>query len=60
MERDSAQLPVAPWYYEQLANLYRRADRAGEERALLERYMRQPHGAGVKAARLEARLRALT
>lgn len=59
MERHAAIGPVAPWYYEQLANIYRRQDRTEDERAVLERFMRLPHGPGVKPARLEARLRRL-
>lgn len=60
MERHAAIGPVAPWYYEQLANIYRRQGKAEDERAVLERFMCQPHAPGVKPARLEARLRRLT
>jgi hypothetical protein len=56
MEREGARLPVAPWYYEQLANLYQRAGRADAERATLERFARQRHAQGVKPAQLLARL----
>lgn len=47
---------VAPWYYEQLAILYRKSGRLGAEIAILERYAARPHAPGVKPARLLERL----
>jgi hypothetical protein len=59
MEADTQVGTVAPWYYEALADLYRRAGQGDRERAVLERYARQRHAPGVKPARLAARLQAL-
>ena len=48
---------VAPWYYEQLAIIYRaRKDRQSEIR-ILKRLANQRHAAGVKPGRLLERLR---
>lgn len=47
---------VAPWYYEQAANVHsKRGDRAAEI-AVLERLERQPKAPGVKPAKLSVRL----
>jgi hypothetical protein len=47
---------VAPWYYEQLAIIYRkRGDGAGEV-AVLERFARAPHAPGVGPSKLADRL----
>lgn len=48
---------VAPWYYEQLAILYRKAGDLEREVAILERYARQEHAPGVMPSRLLQRLR---
>jgi hypothetical protein len=47
---------VAPWYYEQLAILYRKQKRYEAEVAVLERYDRQKKAGGVKPAKLKERL----
>ena len=47
---------VAPWYYEQLAILYRKDKRLADEIDVLERYERQSKAAGVGPAKLAARL----
>lgn len=52
----TARCGVAPWYYEQLAIVYSKQDRRGEELAVLERYARQPHAPGARPAQLLARL----
>ena len=49
-------LGVAPWYYEQLAIIYRKHGLRGEEREILERYERQIKAPGVGPARLAERL----
>ena len=55
-EAFSEDLGVAPWYYEQLAVLYRsRGDGVGEV-AILERFAQQRHAPGVKPPRLLERL----
>jgi hypothetical protein len=47
---------VAPWYYEQLAIIYRkRKDRAAEV-AILERYAQAPHAPGAGPEKLRRRL----
>ena len=47
---------VAPWYYEQLAILYRKEKRHVDEVEILERYESQPKAPGVGPGRLAARL----
>lgn len=47
---------VAPWYYEQLAIIYRKQGRYGEEVAILEQYERQPKAPGVGPQKLAERL----
>lgn len=47
---------VAPWYYEQLAIIYRKERRFAEEVRILERYARQPKAPGVGPGKLSARL----
>lgn len=47
---------VAPWYYEQLAILYRKQGSAENEVAILERYAAQPHAPGVSPPKLFERL----
>lgn len=48
---------VAPWYYEQLAIIYRKMGRPDDELAILERYDRQPKARGARAEKLAERLR---
>jgi hypothetical protein len=47
---------VAPYYYEELAKLYRRQKDYQGEVAILERFSEQPHGPGVKPQKLLQRL----
>jgi hypothetical protein len=47
---------VAPWYYEQLAILYRKDKRIADEVQILERYNSQPKAPGAKPKKLAARL----
>ena len=47
---------VAPWYYEQLAIVYRKEDRHEDELAILERYDRQIKASGAHPAQLKIRL----
>lgn len=47
---------VAPWYYDELAVLYRKQKDYAAEVAILERFMRQPHAPGVKPPKLADRL----
>ena len=47
---------VAPWYYEELAKLYRKNKNFTQEVAILERFARQTHGNGVKPKKLLERL----
>lgn len=47
---------VAPWYYEELAKLYRERKDYPAEVAILERFEHQRHAPGVKPMRLLERL----
>ncbi len=47
---------VAPWYYEQAAIIHRKLKDREAEVAVLRRFAAQPHGPGVKPARLLERL----
>lgn len=47
---------VAPWYYEQLAIVYRKLGRQEDELVVLERFDRQIKAPGAKPAILKARL----
>lgn len=47
---------VAPWYYEQLAIIYRKQDRLADEVMILQRYVRQKHAPGSKPDELADRL----
>lgn len=47
---------VAPWYYEELAKLYRERKDYPAEVAILERFEHQPHAPGVKPPQLLERL----
>ena len=49
---------VAPWYYEQLAIIYRKDKRYEDEVAILERYKAQPKAPGSGPAKLKERLSA--
>ena len=59
-ESRAERLGVAPWYYEQLAIVYRKQKNRVREQEILERFARQRHAAGVKPAKLLQRLRAIT
>lgn len=47
---------VAPWYYEQLAVIYRKEKRYSDEVAILERYEKQPKSPGIGPRKLAERL----
>ena len=47
---------VAPWYYEQLAILYRKEKQYAKEVEILERYSSQPKALGVGPKKLAERL----
>ena len=47
---------VAPWYYEELAKIYRKQKDYSSEVAILERYAEQRHAPGAKPAQLMERL----
>lgn len=47
---------VAPWYYEELAKIYRKQMEYSSEVAILERYAKLRHAHGVKSAQLMDRL----
>lgn len=47
---------IAPWYYEQLAIIYRKEERYDEEVKILERYQRQAEESGARPAKLSERL----
>lgn len=49
-------LGVAPWYYDQLAIIYRKQKRHQDERTLLERFAKQIHARGVQTPKLLHRL----
>lgn len=59
-ESKKQQWGVAPWYYEQLAILYRKQKRYADEVAVLERYDRQKKAAGAKPVKLKERLEKAT
>jgi tetratricopeptide (TPR) repeat protein len=48
---------VAPWYYEQLAIVYRKTKRLDDEIQILERYESQPKAPGVSPEKLAERLK---
>ena len=54
--RGGAGRGVAPWYYEQLAILYRKEKRYEDEVKILERYENQPKAPGVGPQKLAERL----
>ena len=47
---------VAPWYYEQLAIIYRKENMYDKEVAILERYQSQEKAPGVSPEKLKVRL----
>jgi hypothetical protein len=47
---------VAPWYYEQLAIIYRKEKRYADEVAILERFEKQPKSPGAGPKKLAERL----
>ena len=47
---------VAPWYYEQLAIIYRKQQKYDKEVEILERYATQPKAPGVGPQKLSQRL----
>ena len=47
---------VAPWYYEQLAIIYRKQKKYAEEVSILERYEKQPKAPGAGPKKLAERL----
>lgn len=47
---------VAPWYYEQLATIYKRRSEPSMELAILQRFARNAHGPGVMPSKLLAHL----
>lgn len=49
-------LGVGPWYYEQLAIIYRKQKRLDDEVAILQRYAGQPKAPGVGPSKLAERL----
>lgn len=49
--------PVAPWYYEQIAIIFRKKSDLSSELAILERYHSHPAGRGSMGPTLAARLR---
>jgi hypothetical protein len=55
-EAESEGWGVAPWYYEQLAILFRRRGEADKEISILERFEAQRHAQGVMPPRLLERL----
>lgn len=58
-EARATSLGVAPWYYEQLAIVFRKLKEPTKELETLERYARQHHAPGKVPARLEERLAAV-
>lgn len=48
---------VAPWYYEQLAVIYRKRKDYAAEVSILKQYMNQPHAPGVGPHKLSERLK---
>ena len=50
---------VAPWYYDQLAIVYRKQKKIEEERGILVRFAKQLHAPGARPPKLLARLQKL-
>lgn len=55
-ESRSNNLGVAPWYYEELAKIYRKRKDFPSEILILEKFAKLPHAAGVKTPKLLERL----
>jgi hypothetical protein len=55
-EAIAAEWGVAPWYYEQLAVIYRKEKRYDEEVAILERYQSKSKAPGAKPSKMAERL----
>jgi len=55
-EADSKAWGVAPWYYKQLAVLYRKRGDLDAEVAVLERFASAPHATGEETPKLLGRL----
>ena len=55
-ESQSEGVGVAPWYYEQLALIYRKNKDIIKEHSILERFGSQPHAPGVSPPKLMERL----
>jgi hypothetical protein len=55
-ESNKNQMGVAPWYYEQLAILYKKAGKIDEEYKILYRFSQQKHALGVTVEKLLKRL----
>lgn len=55
-EAETRSWGVAPWYYEQLAIVYRKRRDSAREMAILERYERQSKAPGARPPRLATRL----
>jgi hypothetical protein len=47
---------VAPWYYEELADIYRKINQPDDERSILERYDKQPKARGKRPEMIKKRL----
>jgi hypothetical protein len=58
-EAQATKVGVAPWYYEQLANLYQRRGNRGAEQAILARFCRQRAAHSPMRRQLAARLKAV-
>ena len=56
-ESRAQRLGVAPWYYEQLAIVYRKQKNHVGEQEILGRFARQKHAPGVQPTKLLQRLR---
>lgn len=59
LESRKTEFGVAPWYYEKLANIYKKLKRFEDEKQILTRFSQQNLSPGVKPAKLIARLREL-
>jgi hypothetical protein len=55
-ENSIENIGVAPWYYDELAKIYRKQKDYVKEVAILERYAKQRHAPGAKPAKLMERL----
>jgi len=55
-ENSIENIGVAPWYYDELAKIYRKQKNYAKEVAILEKYAKQRHAPGVMPAKLMGRL----